>query len=119
MTIEGLQFVMLGTRDVERSIEFYRDTLQLELLHSFEGFAFFRCGAVTIVLSSDLGERMGSEPNFASELVLGVASVRSAFDELTSRGVSFVNAPRQVNADAWAANFTDPNGHHLSVYGKP
>ncbi len=117
MKIDGLRYVMLASGDLDRSIRFYRDDLGLPLEQQFEGFAFFGCGNATLILSSALRDRLVAGGSYPSEVVLGVPSVDAAHEELRQRGVSFINAPRQVNAEAWAANCTDPDGHLLSFYG--
>jgi catechol 2,3-dioxygenase-like lactoylglutathione lyase family enzyme len=116
MQIDGLKFVMLASRDVEGSVAFYRDRLKLPLTARFEDFAFFGCGAVTLALSGALAR---GEPasGTATEIVFGVPSVRGTYDELRTDGVTFINEPRMVNANAWAVNLRDPDGHLLSFYG--
>jgi catechol 2,3-dioxygenase-like lactoylglutathione lyase family enzyme len=115
--IDGLQYVMLASRDIDRSIRFYRDDLGLPLAQQFEGFAFFSCGNTTLVLSSALRDRLHEDGSYPSEVVLGVSSVEAAHDELRACGIPSINAPRQVNAEAWAVTCADPDGHLLSFYG--
>jgi len=43
--------VMLGVRDIARSLGFYRDKLGLEVQHEIPGFAFLNGGGVTLCLS--------------------------------------------------------------------
>ncbi len=116
MNVGGLKFVMLASRDVDRSIGFYRDHLQLPLTSRFEDFAFFDCGGVTLALSGDLA-RGTPQSGTAVEIVFAVPSVRAAYDELRGAGLEFVNEPRPVNDRAWAVNINDPDGHLLSFYG--
>ena len=52
-----------------------------------------------------------------TEIVFGVEDVTAAHAALTARGVAFLSAPRNVTGDQWAANFRDPDGHLLSVFG--
>ena len=33
------------------------------------------------------------------------------------RGVTFLNEPRCVDGVSWAADFSDPDGHVLSIFG--
>ena len=116
MEIRGLKFVMLASADVERSVAFYRDRLNLSLSARFDDFAFFDCGGVTLALSGELAKGK-PEHGTSSELVLGVDSVTAAFEELRASGIEFLNEPRAVNGRDWAVNFTDPDGHLLSFYG--
>lgn len=116
MQTNGLKFVMLASRDVDGSVTFYRDRLKLPLTSRFEEFAFFGCGEVTLALSGALA-RGEAASGTATEIVFGVPSVREAYDELRADGIAFINEPRMVNANAWAVNLLDPDGHLLSFYG--
>jgi catechol 2,3-dioxygenase-like lactoylglutathione lyase family enzyme len=119
MNTDGVKFVLLGTTDMDRSVSFYRGRLGLTILQQFEGFTFFDAGAVRLVLTSDLGSRLAGGAPSSSEVVFGVSSVSAAFDELRADGVPFVEAPRPVNPQAWAATCRDPDGHLISFYGDP
>ena len=46
-----------------------------------------------------------------------MADVTAAHQALSARGVEFLNAPRNVTGDQWAANFRDPDAHLLSIFG--
>ena len=53
----------------------------------------------------------------ATEVVFQVENVRAAYQALRDRGVPFFIEPRNVTGSMWAANFTDPDGHKLSIFG--
>jgi predicted enzyme related to lactoylglutathione lyase len=53
----------------------------------------------------------------ATEIVFAVDSVRGAYAALQKKGVTFTQEPRNVTGSQWAANFNDPDGHKLSVFG--
>jgi len=108
--------IFLGTTDLARSVVFYRDTLGLTLQLESEGFAFFDIGEVTLSLST-AHAALANPPAGATEVVFGVPDVMSAHAALSARGVEFLNAPRNVTGDQWAANFRDPDGHLLSIFG--
>jgi catechol 2,3-dioxygenase-like lactoylglutathione lyase family enzyme len=114
MSIKSLAFVMLGSADLDRSIAFYHELLQLPLNARFENFAFFDAGGLTLVLTGELARSNSGEEG--CEVVFGVDSVRSAHSMLRNR-ITFINEPRPVNAQNWAVNFRDPDGHLLSLYG--
>lgn len=115
--ITGLKFVMLASKDLDRSVAFYRNRLNLPLTARFDDFAFFDCDGVTLALSGELAKGRPEVAGTSSEVVFGVPSVKSAFEELRGTGVEFINEPRAVNEAAWAVNFRDPDGHLLSFYG--
>ena len=108
--------ILLGARDVQKSISFYRDQLGLKVTQQFEGFAFFNAGNITLVLSEGLAKASENVAG-AMEVVFSVDDVRAAHAALQSQGVKFAQDPRQVTGPMWAANFCDPDGHKLSVFG--
>jgi len=108
--------ILLGVKEVGRSMAFYRDTLGLPLTAHFESFAFFNAGGVTLALSEGLASAIPQIAG-AAEVVFAVDGVREAFQALRAKGVKFTIEPRQVAGPNWAANFEDPDGHHLSVFG--
>ena len=116
LKLAKIGLVQLGVKDLARSVAFYRDQLGLTLQNQFEAFAFFSAGGVTLMLNQDLAKL---SPNIAgaTEIVFSVEDVRAAHEALRARGVQFTVEPRIVTGAMWAANFNDPDGHHLSVFG--
>lgn len=108
--------VMLGVQSRERSIPFYRDLLGLKLQFEHEAFAFFDGGGVTLAISEALAQAYSNRVG-ATEVVFGVDDVRGTYEALRAKGVQFVNEPRQVSGPMFAANFKDPDGHGLSIFG--
>ena len=115
MTITGLANIMLGASDLDRSRSFYCDKLGLAVKHEIPGLVFLETGPVTLCLSAGHA-RLAEHPG-PSEVVLAVASVRDAYDALKDNGVDFLREPVNVTGDSWAANFRDPDGHLLSIFG--
>lgn len=111
-----LAMIMLGVSDLDRSIAFYRDTLALRVRGQSDGLAFIEAGDVALALSVPLWQSRG-ESSGATEVVFAVADVQDAYERLAARGVTFIELPRPVTATDWAANFADPDGHVLSLFG--
>lgn len=109
--------IMLGVKEMARSVAFYRDRLGLAVKMSFEGFTFLDGGGVTLVLSEGLARAANGPIAGATEVVFSVPDVRAAHQALLAKGLEFTIAPRQVSGPIWAANFRDPDGHGLSVFG--
>ena len=53
-----------------------------------------------------------------SRIGIIMLSVTDAHRALTARGVAFRVEPRVVSGDDFAADFRDPDGHVLSIFGK-
>jgi catechol 2,3-dioxygenase-like lactoylglutathione lyase family enzyme len=108
--------VMLGVRNLEQSIAFYRDKLGIKLNMQIPGFAFLDTGAVSIILSEALAQNSTNVAG-ATEVIFTVEDVREATDALKQQGVQFSHEPHHVNGPMWAANFPDPDGHLLTLFG--
>lgn len=116
MTLSKVGHIMLGTTALARSVTFYHTTLGLPLQGQTEGFAFLDAGSITLSLST-AHAGLSDPVAGGTEVVFAVDGVREAHEELVGRGVEFLNEPRNVMGDQWAANFRDPDGHLLSILG--
>lgn len=117
MNINGLAHVMLGVTDLDVSRAFYCDALGLALQRETPGFLFLETGPVTLCLSephATLAEHPGP-----TEVVFAVDHVHQTYEALRTTGVEFMREPFNVTGAQWAANFRDPDGHLLSVFGPP
>lgn len=72
----------------------------------------FRSGDLIIVLNGALSPGSGG-----FELVFPVESVSAVKKLLTDRGCTFTGDSREVAPNMWAATFSDPDGHHLTLFG--
>jgi len=112
----SLSIIMLGVTDLERSAAFYVEKLGMRATGQIPGFVFLDGGGASLALSRALAQASQHVVG-ATEVVFGVDSVRAAYAELRDRGVQFSNEPRVVDGTNWAANFADPDGHSLSIFG--
>lgn len=114
--IPALSMVMLGVRSVEQSFLFYRDKLGMAVKQRFEGFAFLDTGAVMLILSEALAKNSDNIAG-ATEVIFNVDDVSAHHASLQKFGVEFLQTPHQVSGPMWAANFRDPDGHLLTLFG--
>jgi catechol 2,3-dioxygenase-like lactoylglutathione lyase family enzyme len=108
--------VMLAVTNMEKSLAFYRDALGFKVAFSGGEFAFLDAGGVTLALR---GVRaLAADPaEGRTELVLHVDDIDAAHAQLRARGVAFRIEPHVVTGDQLAADFRDPDGHVLSIFG--
>ena len=111
-----VSMIMLGVRDLEKSVSFYRDRLGIDVQQRIPGFAFLDSGALTIVLSEPLAKNVSPLAG-ATEVIFSVNDVRASYEALKNQGVEFSQEPRNVSGPMWAANFRDPDGHLLTLFG--
>ncbi|MGW1062593.1 VOC family protein [Micromonospora rubida] len=114
--ISGVGITLLVT-GLDRSLEFYRDTLGFEEVDRGAGNAVLASGATRLVLR----EVTGAAP-MSRRLVhvnLEVDEIQGAYERLRDSGVRFTYAPRVVNRgtklEVWAAAFRDPDGHGIAL----
>lgn len=113
MTITGLDFIGIPSRDAERSRGFYIDTLGLRPdEHSrFEAWAGETC------LGIWEPERMGRDfaPQKNAHLALHVDDVAATREALEAEGVVFVGETLDTGV-CHMALFTDPDGNDLMLH---
>ena len=105
-------YVMLGVAYMKRATNFYRDQLGLKEVHRTDDVTFFDAGTISIVVSTAVEKSPGS-----TEVVFSVGHVEKAYQALNRAGIKFEREPHQITDSSWAANFRDPDGHILSLYG--
>ena len=115
--IENLGQIALTVRDVERSVTFYRDTLELPFLFApAPTLAFLKIGDVRLMLSAPEGEH---GPGGSTVLYLRVADIDAEHAALAARGVTFIDAPRLIarlpDHELWMCFFRDPDEHLLAL----
>ena len=115
--------IIMRVVDLKASIAFYKDRVGLPLETTFDEFAVFGTGGVTLMLQQI--ERKSSAPNAGlsalTEVVLESPDVMSSYRDMKARGVVFSREPFAATTDGsrvlYAANFKDPDGHILSITG--
>jgi catechol 2,3-dioxygenase-like lactoylglutathione lyase family enzyme len=108
--------LMLGVTDMARSVAFYRDAVGLPVQFGSNAFTFLDAGGVTLVLQAH--ETLPPpDDGVRTEVVFPVEDIDAAYRALHDRGVAFRIEPRIVTSDRLAADFRDPDGHVLSIFG--
>lgn len=116
VSIEGVDFVYVPTRDFDRAVEFYGTVLGLPCSARYGSMpgAEFETGNLTIaVIQSDaFGLEFQPNPN---AIALRVADAAAARAELERQGVAFV-ADTIDSGVCHMAFFQDPDGNALMLH---
>ncbi len=108
--------ISVPVRDLERAVRFYRDTLGMQFLFAAPNLAFFDCGGIRLMLGVPEKPELDHP---GSIIYYKVADIQTAFDTLTSRGVSFEDKPHLIAKleyhELWMAFFRDPEGNTLAL----
>ena len=116
-----LSSIRVFVTDWERALAFYSETLGMPVSFAGaeRGWAELDTGAAHLAL-----ERTDPHDAEATELIgrfvgvsLKVDDVQAAYDELTARGVDFVEPPETQPWGGVLAHFRDPDGNVLTLLG--
>ncbi len=114
--IGGVDFVALPTHDVQRSAEFYGETLGLRrsVFMPERNYAEFETGNLTLSVID--AEKMGLEHHpQRTEIALHVDDVETARKTLEARGVTFKGDTFDTGV-CHMAFFEDPEGNRLMLH---
>jgi predicted enzyme related to lactoylglutathione lyase len=114
--IGGVDFVALPTHDINRSAEFYGDTLGLRrsVFMPERNYAEFETGNLTLSVID--AEKMGLEHHpQPTEIALQVDDVHEARKALEARGVEFRGETFDTGV-CHMAFFADPEGNKLMLH---
>ena len=115
-TLSQLGQVSLTVDDIDTAERFYGETLGLRKLFRFGDLVFFDCSGVRLFI-----EKSNSKPftPASSVLYFRTPDIGMAFQQLKSRGVSFVDSPHMIapmeDHDLWMTFFKDPSGNTLAL----
>jgi DNA-binding CsgD family transcriptional regulator/catechol 2,3-dioxygenase-like lactoylglutathione lyase family enzyme len=103
-----------SVRNIEQSIDWYKNKLGLTHLYTYGKLSFFDCGGTRLYLQEN------AEPSPESVLYLRVPDINAAYDELQKRGIAFTSAPHLIHRhddgiEEWMAFFDDLEGRTLAI----
>ena len=115
---QQVDYIMIIVSDMNRSIEFYRDKLGLQLKFDSPEWTEFITGATTLALhgGGERGERLqGKKRAGTCSVGFNVENVDQTYEHLKSSGVDFVMAPQAREGERIKlAVALDPDGLEIS-----
>ena len=115
--VTGVDFVSVPTRDLERAVAFYGDTLGLRrtTYRPERNFAEFDTRTVTLSIVDPERMGIGSFERNANHVALQVDDVAAARATLEARGVEFMGDIFDTGV-CHMAFFADPDGNALMLH---
>jgi lactoylglutathione lyase len=119
--ISTLGYVIVYVKDTKVSVPFYRDTLGMTLKMDEDGWVEFETGATTFCLHAD--KNLAAKQGHGQTLpVFNVEDFYGTVEGLKASGITLLKEPTQVceagpGKVGMSAEFTDPDGNALSVFG--
>ncbi|WP_036725744.1 VOC family protein [Patulibacter minatonensis] len=114
-TIKQIDAIWLPVSDMDRAVEFYRDTLGLDVLEHDGDWSEVTAGDQRIGLNAS----ESPSGDGGAVIAFGVnGAIADAVDELKEKGVEF---PGGLTEHPWGkiAPFKDPDGNDLQLYAPP
>jgi lactoylglutathione lyase len=114
-----IDYTMIMVSDMQRSVEFYRDTLGIALKFQSPGWTEFQTGATTLALHGGAvkPEHATERGKIAGTCSIGfnVKDIDKTYAELKARGAHFVMPPTHQEAEGIKlAVCVDPDGLPIS-----
>ncbi len=111
--------IAIRVRDLERAVEFYRETLGMQFLFKVPTLAFFQCGGIRVMLAVPEGPEFDHP---SSIIYFNVDDIETAYDIFVRRGVAFREKPQLVHRaedhDLWMASFSDVDENTLALMAR-
>lgn len=119
--LKTVSYVIFYVKDAEKAAEWYRDTLGTPIKFAESGWAELETQGTTIALHS--AEKLPAKGDLRqATTVFEVDDIKGTYEALKAKGVTFVKEPHEVCSQddfvGLSADFTDPDGNALSIYGK-
>ncbi len=114
-TIGRITQLSRTVKDIGAAEAWYRDVLRLPHLYTVGPLAFFDCAGTRLMLTQ-YGEPAAAE----SIVYFSVDDIVKSRDDLTARGIEFINAPHMIHrqpdgTEEWLVMFKDPEGRPLGL----
>ena len=107
-------YVTVGVRDLDRAVEFYRDTLGLPMLYAAPEFSYaaFDAGGTRFSIAAGAAETHGTG-NRNTGIGFMVPDLDAAHAELAAKGVKFTMGPGKMPWGGYMAMFVDLDGNEF------
>jgi predicted enzyme related to lactoylglutathione lyase len=109
--------LQLAAGDLDASVAFYRDVLDLELLERADDHARFATGTVPLRLVGGATAADGRRPRHHTYLIVWhAAEIEATREALVARGLAFKGPRVGFSEIGGTIRFDDPSGHRLCLY---
>ena len=115
--ISSIGQIAIAISDLEKSVNFYKNTLQLELLFEVPpGLAFFNCGGTRLMLTTLQGEE---KDHHTSVIYYKVEDIKAVTSDLIDKGIDFEREPqlaaKMEDHELWIGFLRDPDENLVGI----
>jgi catechol 2,3-dioxygenase-like lactoylglutathione lyase family enzyme len=115
--LEGLHHISQGCSDLKRSIEFYTDVLDFEVVEESDSYALLHLDPIKIRLNHIEGHRSKIENPGESSLafIMDVDDFTEALTELEEQGIEIIKGPVMIEGGE-SILISDPDGNLIELF---
>ena len=115
--IQSIGQIAIAVTDIQKAVEFYRDTLGLEFLFDAPtGLAFFNCGGVRLMITTLQGDE---NDHHTSTIYYKVNDIMAATDVLKDQSIELIHEPQLVaimpDHELWMGFIRDPDNNLIGI----
>lgn len=119
----AMKYIILYVNDLEKTLHFYRDILQLPVKMQVDTYVEFETGSTTLSVNTrasvqqDIGLEVSSDTATSSTFEVGfvVDDVAATIEELRQQHVPIVKEPITKPWGQVVAYVSDPDGHFIEI----
>lgn len=115
VNLEKIGQIAITVDDISRAKDFYQNTLGMKFLFEAGQLAFFKCGEIRLMLTTD--EKPGARGG--TILYYKVDDIHATYGSLKQRGVAFVDEPhliaRMPDHDLWMVFLKDTEDNTIGI----
>ena len=117
--IEGVTGVIIWTNNLDRLVNFYRDTLEFPVHSERPYFVAFEWGDMRFSIGTHGDVKGQTKEPYRVMINFGVNDIQRVYENLVGRGVKFIRPPEQEHWGGWVATLQDPDGNTLQLLQQP
>lgn len=121
MAIKKIEATIIFVKDVKKAVKFYTEKLGLSKSDDGEDFANIKVGDKNVALLGPkvIKELLGKDitkPRYSALIAAEVEDLDKSYEELKSKGVKFIKAPKMQSWGQYTAYLTDPDEHIWEIF---
>jgi predicted enzyme related to lactoylglutathione lyase len=116
IVIESLNYIVITVSDLERSVKFYKDLFDFDVVENMSsaGQAFLKMGDMVLSLVEVSGYKNSSDSKNCISFYVDEEDFDDAIDEIEETGLKIVLGPENIRKGQRVI-FADPDGNHIEL----
>lgn len=116
IVIESVNHIGITVSDLEKSIKFYKDLFDFDVIENISGAgqAFLKMGGILLSLIEVKGYKSGADSRNCISFYVDEEDFEDAIDEIEETGIKVISGPENLRKGQRIV-FADPDGNHIEL----